>query len=69
MNAEVFVEKVRRMREKQKTYFKNRLSKDLIASKQLETEVDKALEQGIEFPVAGHLEVTSEDTQPTLFGE
>lgn len=48
MNAAEFVLKVREMREAQKRYFtKGRLQGDLIRSKQLEGEVDKALREGV----------------------
>lgn len=47
MNAPEFVMKVREMRAAQKTYFKTRLQGDLIKSKQLEAEVDKALKEGV----------------------
>ena len=42
-----FVGKVGKMRQAQKEYFKNRLQKDLILSKQLEREIDKALVEGM----------------------
>jgi len=47
MNITEFVDKVREMRQAQKTYFKTRLQGDLIKSKQLESIVDKALAEGV----------------------
>ncbi len=42
-----FIEKVRMLRTTQKAYFKNRLQRDLITSKQLEKEIDTALAEGV----------------------
>lgn len=47
MNAIDFVNKVREMRTTQKAWFKEHLRADLIKSKQLEAEVDKALREGV----------------------
>lgn len=48
MNAAEFILKVREMRDAQRRYFtKGRLQGDLIRSKQLEGEVDKALREGV----------------------
>lgn len=47
MNAIEFVNKVREMRATQKAWFKEHLRADLIKSKQLEAEVDKALKEGV----------------------
>jgi hypothetical protein len=47
MNAYDFVKLVRRMRSAQKAYFKARMQNNLILSKQLEKEVDQALDEGI----------------------
>ncbi|MBI5933288.1 MAG: hypothetical protein HY867_06235 [Chloroflexi bacterium] len=47
MDAVQFVNKVREMRATQKAWFKDHLRADLIKSKQLEAEVDKALREGV----------------------
>lgn len=47
MRAEKFIELVAAMRTAQKDYFKNRLQLELIKSKRLESEVDKALRDGV----------------------
>lgn len=58
MNAEHFIELVRKMREKQNAYYRQgRKQSDLIASKQLEKEVDRALLDGISFPVEGEQQI------------
>jgi hypothetical protein len=54
MEAYEFVSKVREMRKVQKAYFKNRLQSDLIQSKQLEKEVDQALEAGVVLWTVGY---------------
>lgn len=58
MNAIDFVNKVRDMRAAQKTYFKTRLQGDLIKSKQLEADVDKALKEGVTVYATATLEET-----------
>lgn len=69
MQAEQFIELVRKMREKQNAYYRQgRKQSDLIASKQLEKEVDRALLDGVSFPVEGVLEST-EGAQIDLFTE
>lgn len=63
MIAEQFVELVRKMREKQNAYYRQgRKQSDLIASKQLEKEVDRALLDGVSFPAS-----TVEPMQANLF--
>lgn len=47
MKAKEFFEMVRKVRAAQKTYYKSRLQGDLIASKQLESQLDKAIESVI----------------------
>lgn len=62
MNAEQFIELVRKMRMHQNAYYRNgRKQSDLIASKELEKEVDRALLEGISFPVEAHLDTTDGD--------
>lgn len=57
MNAEQFIELVRKMRQAQNAYYRQgRKQSDLIASKQLEKEVDRALLDGISFPAETTLE-------------
>ena len=68
MNAEQFIELVRKMREKQNAYYRQgRKQSDLIASKELEKEVDRALLDGISFPVEERPDYTEPDTQIGLF--
>ena len=62
MNALEFVNKVRDMRAAQKAYFKKRLQGDLITSKQMEAEVDKALKEGVTLYATATLE--SMDGEP-----
>jgi hypothetical protein len=64
VNAEAFVILVDLMRNAQRAYFKSRYQKDLIRSKQLERQVDQALEKGISFPSE-----PDEDTQIGMFVE
>lgn len=52
MNIQEFIKTVGEMRAAQKAYFKNRLSKDLIRSKDLERRVDSAVAKGIEFEIS-----------------
>lgn len=47
MNIVEFVNVVRKMRSAQRAYFKSRLQSDLVAAKQLEATVDKALADGM----------------------
>lgn len=47
MNTIDFIELVREMRTTQKNWFRNHLRSDLIASKELEQRVDKALKDGV----------------------
>lgn len=52
MNAKQFIELVRKLRQMQNAYYRQgRKTSDLIASKELEKEVDRALLDGISFPV------------------
>lgn len=44
---ETFIENVKKMREHQRAYFKYRQRRDLIAAKELESAVDRALVEGI----------------------
>lgn len=66
MNAEQFIEKVRKMREHQIAYFAHRLQMDLFAAKQLEKEVDRALAEGVETMVVTS-NLSSESGQLGLF--
>jgi len=71
MTAEQFIQLVKKMRMHQNAYYKNgRKQSDLIASKQLEKEVDRALLDGVSMPVEGVLKSTDPDgEQISLFGE
>lgn len=58
MQAEQFIELVKKMCEKQNAYYRQgRKQSDLIASKQLEKEVDRALLDGVSFPVEGEQQI------------
>lgn len=61
MNTDEFIQAVRAMRIAQKAYFKDRTQSRLIASKQCEAIVDKALVLGVEMP--------RNDDQLSLFGD
>jgi len=71
MNAEQFIQLVQKMRERKNAYYRQgRKQSDLIASKELEKEVDRALLDGISMPVEGVLKSTDPDgEQISLFGE
>jgi hypothetical protein len=71
MNAQQFIVLVRKMRERQNAYYRQgRKQSDLIASKELEKEVDRALLDGISMPVEGELESKDSDCEQIgLFGE
>ena len=74
MNAEQFIQLVRKMRERQNAYYRQgRKQSDLIASKELEKEVDRALLDGISMPVEGVLTERPDDgeegVQIGMFGE
>lgn len=56
MLADEFMDLVRRMRDAQRAWFKNHDRIDLIASKELEREVDRELKR-----------IAKPDPQPTLF--
>jgi rubrerythrin len=60
MNSVDFVDLVAKLRAAQKTYFKERTQSNLIEAKNLEAEVDRALEKEVVFQV-------SENKQPVLF--
>lgn len=66
MNAIVFIEKVRELRTAQKSFFKNRLKGDLVRSKQLEAEIDKALADGITVREFSEIDMTEEELQARL---
>lgn len=51
MNLEDFIETVRKLRQHQKAYFKDRKQSDLIEARKLEKHVDRALEEGIIIPI------------------
>lgn len=73
MDVMVFIEKVKKMRMHQNAYYRQgRKPSDLIASKQLEKEVDRGLLEGISFPVVGldlsnEVRPTDAPKQNTLF--
>lgn len=71
MDAVQFVNKVREMRATQKAWFKDHLRADLIKSKQLEAEVDKALREGVTVYATATLEtmdgIPSEGEQIGMF--
>lgn len=65
MNAEQFIELVRKMRMSQNAYYRQgRKQSDLITSKELEKEVDRALLDGISFPVEAQLDERPDDSEP-----
>jgi hypothetical protein len=62
MNIVEFVKAVRKMRSAQKAYFKTGLQSDLVAARQLEAVVDKALADGVILRVQENIsELTEED--------
>jgi len=67
MNVSKFLRTVRDMRDAQKKYFKSRLRSDLIASKELEKQVDQALADGIVFDLDIEVLRNEEPEQGELF--
>ena len=51
MEWDVFIEKVKKMRQHQRAWFKYHQSRDLIAAKELEKIVDEALKAGVTAPL------------------
>lgn len=62
MNAKEFFEKVVKMREAQKNYFKTRSSMDLQLSKKLEREIDNEIARANQI-------INKPNPQSSLFGE
>ena len=67
MNGNEFFELTKKTRAAQKLYFGSRLQGDLIAAKQLERELDKAIAAGLEEPDCA--EAVVEAKQGNLFTE
>ncbi len=73
MQADEFIVLVSQMRAAQKKYFKNRLQGDLIAARDLEGRVDKALRDGVSIETGALTDAVFEMAKPTpaqidLFG-
>ena len=66
MNVPDFFELAKKKRAAQKLYFKSRLYGDLMAAKQLERDLDKVIETGLD---AVEIERPTEPEQKTLFEE
>ena len=66
MNGPDFFELAKKTRAAQKLYFKSRLHGDLMAAKQLERELDKVIESGLD---TVEIERQPEPEQKTLFEE
>ena len=66
MNGLDFFELAKKTRAAQKLYFKSRLHGDLMAAKQLERDLDKAIETGLD---AVEIERPTEPEQKPLFTE
>ena len=66
MNGHDFFELAKKTRAAQKLYFKSRLHGDLMAAKQLERELDKAIEAGLD---TVEIERQPEPEQKPLFEE
>jgi len=67
MNVTRFVKVVSEMRMAQKAYFKSRLQRDLIMSKQWERVVDQAVQEGIVFDLDIEVRGEPESAQEILF--
>ena len=66
MNGPDFFELAKKTRAAQRLYFKSRLHGDLMAAKQLERDLDKAIETGLD---AVEIERQPEPEQKPLFTE
>ena len=66
MNGTDFFELTKKMRAAQRAYFKSRLHGDLMAAKQLERELDKVIETGLD---AVEVQRPPEPEQASLFEE
>lgn len=66
MTIQEFFELTKKTRAAQKLYYLSRLQGDLIAAKQLERELDKAIEAGLDFVT---VQRPNEPEQKTLFTE
>lgn len=66
MNGIEFYELTKKTRSAQKLYFRRRLHGDLIAAKNLERELDKAIDAGLDLPL---VERPTEPKQENLFTE
>lgn len=67
MDISLFIEKVALMRKHQRLFYRDHRREDLIAAKELEREIDRALEQGIQVPPALYNPFPEEPKQPSLF--